>query len=97
MVAHVRTTLQTLTAAQKWVAALSGMGVTATGIILFLSGYVGLPTRTDDLEVRVVRLEESDRFSLCWMLEFGAGRDPNVCRYLLQNPDEFRPPYTPIQ
>ena len=96
MVAQVRTALQALTGAQKAIAALTGLGVTGVGLIVGLSGYISLPARAEDLERRVTSLEESRRFGTCWMLEAGASRDPNVCRYLLKDPDEFRPPYTPV-
>lgn len=67
------------------------VGVT-TGVAL-PTGVAADPTGWEDHERRIAALEESDRFKTCWMLEMGAGRDPNVCRYLLSNPEEFRPPF----
>lgn len=74
----------------------------AVAVVVFLlslsakmQGWHEVPSRISRVEARVDDLEESRRFQNCWMLESGAGRDPNVCRYLLEKPDDFRPPYTP--
>lgn len=67
-----------------------------------LSGATTAPAtdhtpRLDNHEARISSLEESRRFQNCWLLESAAGRDPNPCRYLLPNPDEFRPPFNVVQ
>lgn len=89
----MRTALTALTGAQKAIAALSGVGIAATGMVVFLSGYISLPATAADHESRISSLEESRRFQNCFLLEMAASRDPNPCRYLLSNPDEFRPPF----
>lgn len=82
--------------AKAWMAALGTLALVFSAggtAALTLSGYRAIPNRVTAHERRIHALEEFQRFAGCWMLETGSGRNPDPCRYLLTNPEQFRPPY----